>query len=328
MLQQYSDRGWTAEGLLKDEWILEIDEALRQAIEAVSCGRSDRSCGIDGESRVHELIEEIVDRIENGRGFVVLREFSVPGRAAQELSQILLGFGYLLGMPVSQLGNGSLVGYVQDLGGDAEAVRGHQSNAELDFHCDRADLIGLLCVRPAREGGKSRLVSAVAVHNIVASERPDLLQILCSAMPHDLRDEERAGRKPWCSIPIFTTKGGRFVSRYIRRFVESTARFDDCPKLTARQVEALNFVDEVLQRKGVALDLEFRPGDLQFINNCTVWHSRTAFYDWSDPQRKRLLLRLWIAHHDSRALPDCFLPLYGEIGPGKNRSGVGAKHPR
>ncbi len=177
-------------------------------------------------------------------------------------------------------------------------------------------------------GGKSRLVSAVAVHNIVASERPDLLQILCSAMPHDLRDEERAGRKPWCSIPIFTTKGGRFVSRYIRRFVESTARFDDCPKLTARQVEALNFVDEVLQRKGVALDLEFRPGDLQFINNCTVWHSRTAFYDWSDPQRKRLLLRLWIAHHDSRALPDCFLPLYGEIGPGKNRSGVGAKHPR
>ena len=329
------DRPWLARNLPPASWVIELKADVRSELEGVlDAAASGRRISLeDTAPAFSDLARELSGELEYGRGFVVLRGLPISDPAARALPDailvdFLLTIGQSLGRPVPQTTDGALVSYICDLGRDASSplVRGHQTSAELPFHCDRADVIGLLCVRPARQGGLSRLVSAVAVHDILQLERPDLLEVLYQPFPQDRRGEEAPGQDSWATLPIFARHEGRFVSRYIRRFIESARRFDEAPKLTSRQLQALDAIDEILVRPGIALDLDFQPGDLQLLNNSTIWHARTAFSDSSETQGEaragRLLLRLWLAPTNSRALPESFAPLYGCTEAGALRGGV------
>jgi Taurine catabolism dioxygenase TauD, TfdA family len=72
----------------------------------------------------------------------------------------------------------------------------------------------------------------------------------------------------------------------------------------------------------MALEMPFNPGDVQIINNNVVFHARKAFRDHPDPERRRLLLRVWLAHASSRPLPQSFADLYGATDAGTYRGGV------
>ena len=50
----------------------------------------------------------------------------------------------------------------------------------------------------------------------------------------------------------------------------------------------------------VAAQIPFLPGDIQFLNNWIMLHSRLAYDDWPEPGRKRHLLRLWLSDPESR----------------------------
>lgn len=328
-----ADEPWMARDLAPDSWVVSLDDGVRAELRAVAHAVAEgRSVDIAREApRYAALAHELTDLLESGRGFAVLRGLPLEGPSAammpdEKLAEFLLRISTPLGTPVVQTRDGSKVSFIRDLGRDASlpTVRGHQTAAELPFHCDRADVIGLLCVRPAAVGGHSLLASAIAVRDILARERPDLLQVLERPLPQDRRGEEAPGESPWIMLPVFAEEEGRFVARYIRRFIESAARFPDAPRLTAEQREALDAVDEILARPGVALHLDFQPGDLQFLNNNTVWHARTAFRDAAvqDTPLGRLLLRVWLAPRNSRALPPCFAPLYGATEAGAVRGGV------
>jgi hypothetical protein len=262
--------------------------------------------------------------LEHGRGFVLLRGLPIDRFSLQDSQTIYYGLSQYLGMPVSQTKQGNLLAFVEDIGKDIHlpTVRGHQTNAELPFHSDRCDIIGLLCVRQAREGGVSRLVSAAALHETLRNERPDLLEVLYQPFPQDRRGEEGPGEQPWMLLPIFACVNDQLITRYIRRFISSVRRFADAPVVTPAQVEALDFLDTLIERPGMILDMDFQPGDIQFINNYTLLHSRTAFADWEEPSQRRLLIRLWLASYDGRTLPDSFLPLYGSVTGGTLRGGV------
>lgn len=319
------DKGWAAENLRKDPWIIELDADTRSEIarylELIKKGEAPSLSAT--APRWRKLAERVADEIEYGRGFVVLRGLPADGQD-NELAPFLLGIAEPLGTPVSQTVDGKLISFIRDLGLDSSkpTVRGHQTSASLPFHCDRADTIGLLCIRPAKTGGLSLVASAIEVHNILQKERPDLLEQLYQPLPQDRRGEELPGQKPWLQMPIFGWHEGRFISRYIRRFIESASRFADAPPLTSLQREALDYVDRILERPEVTLQLDFMPGDLQLLNNCTIWHSRTAFEDHADPAIGRLLLRLWLAPKNSRALPSWFYPLYDRLEAGAVRGGV------
>jgi hypothetical protein len=60
---------------------------------------------------------------------------------------------------------------------------------------------------------------------------------------------------------------------------------------------------------------------VQFVHNHTLLHDRTAFQDWPEPERKRHLLRLWLAPPEARALPPVYAQRYGTVTPG-DRGGV------
>lgn len=269
------------------------------------------------------LVEAVRGRLAGYPGFVLLRGF--PVSAAEELVQAAYGlFGKLIGPPVSQTRDGTFLARVEDRGANigSPTQRGHRSASALAFHADRTDVIGLLCVRPAAEGGLSRIVSSKELHNIVLAERPDLLPVLYDCLPNDQRGEEQPGQPAWCPLPVFSQVDGDFAARYVRRFIEGSQRHDDAPRLTRRQREAMDLVDEILDRPAVAFEMDLRPGDLQLINNFHLLHSRSAFRDPDGPHTGRLLLRLWLSFAHSPTLPDEFAALCGETAGGAYRGGV------
>ncbi|MER5749023.1 TauD/TfdA family dioxygenase [Streptomyces sp. NPDC002088] len=271
---------------------------------------------------VEEFAAELHRRLTGDPGFVVVTGFPVDRADQREVEMAYWILGQLLGRPVSQSRKGDLLGRVEDQGADVSSPvqRGYESSAELPFHVDRTDVIGLLCVRPARSGGLSRLASSRFVHDVLASEHPELLQELCRPFPNDRRGEEQPGEAPWSGIPVFSRTGGDFAARYVRRFIEGSQRHATAPRLTERQIAAMDALDRTLRQPGVALDMELRAGDLQLINNFHILHARTAFTDGAE--RGRLLLRLWLAFSGSPELPQDFASLYGATAAGSYRGGV------
>jgi hypothetical protein len=323
-------RGWRAESLVQDDWIVQLQSTLAEAIGAVAAaavakgmtpaqavrGWSPPPAAISLQNHVEELLE-------GGIGIVLLRGLQPHADDAVNVIAILL-LSSLFGRPVSQTKQGNLVARIEDLGLDFHdpRVRGHQTSAELTFHCDRADRVMLYCIRKAKSGGKSRVVSSITVANILQEEYPTLAQRLFDRLPQDRRGEQSEDQLPWTMLPVFSVSDGIFVARYLRRFITDSQRHPGAPSLGEVAHAALARLDEVTERPGLALDMSFRPGDVQIINNNVVLHSRTAFVDHQDVGGRRLLLRVWTSHRSSRPLPKAFGDLYGLVDAGVYRGGV------
>lgn len=269
------------------------------------------------------LVARVRAALAESPEFILLRGFPVDEEEKVVETAYWL-FGKLIGRPVSQTRGGDFLTRVEDRGADigSPTQRGHRSASALAFHADRTDVIGLLCVRPAAEGGQSQIVSSKALHNFVLEEAPELLPVLYEAFPNDQRGEEQPGRPGWCPLPVFSRTEGDFAARYVRRFIEDSQRHDDAPRLTHQQRRAMDLLDEILHRPGVALQMDLRPGDLQLINNFQLLHSRSAFRDPVGEGRGRLLLRLWLSFAESPSLPPGYGEIYGETHRGAYRGGV------
>lgn len=272
-----------------------------------------------GRSLLAQVHASLVEEPE----FILLRGFPVDEEPEVVEAAYWL-FGTLVGRPVSQTRDGGFLTRVEDKGADIgnPTQRGHRSSSELAYHADRTDVIGLLCVRPAAEGGQSKVVSSRALHNIVLAEAPEILPVLYGEFPNDQRGEERPGRPGWCPLPVFSRTEGDFAARYVRRFIEGSQRHDDAPRLTPSQRRAMDVLDEILHRPGVALSMDLRPGDVQLINNFRLLHARSAFKDTAGEGKGRLLLRLWLSYDGSPSLPSSYRDVYGATSRGAYRGGV------
>jgi alpha-ketoglutarate-dependent taurine dioxygenase len=71
--------------------------------------------------------------------------------------------------------------------------------------------------------------------------------------------------------------------------------------LDAKGAAALDAFEAILNQPGMAARFQFEPGQIQLIDNRALGHKRTAFRDWSEADRKRLLVRLWLRDSGSRA---------------------------
>ena len=180
---------------------------------------------------------------------------------------------------------------------------------------------GLLCLKTARSGGKSLLVSASAIFNEMHRQRPDLLHLLLQPIATDRRGEVPEGMLPYLLIPVFSFYQGAITVFYQRQYIDSAQRFPDAPRLTPLHVEALGMFDSLANDPRLNLTMELEPGDMQFVYNHALLHDRTGFEDWEDPAQKRHLLRLWLSIPGDRALPEIFASRFGSVVAG-NRGGV------
>jgi hypothetical protein len=250
-------------------------------------------------------LDELISRVTDGLGVILIRGMPRERYTNDECGLIYWGLGVHMGRPVSQNSRGHLLGNVTDEGktlADPNA-RGYQTKNRLDFHCDQlpVDLLGLFCLRTAKTGGTSYLVSAPAVHNVILEERPDLLDVLYAPFHVDWRGDHPEGGQPWYDVPMLTARDGRIAARVTNRsFMESVSRYGDELSLTEAQREALDVFQEISNREELRLKMDFQEGDMQFVNNHSILHARQAYEDHDEPDRKRRLLRMWIGMTDER----------------------------
>lgn len=315
------DRSWLTH-FTSDE-VAEVETAMR----SVAAGPDDAAARLTPADfplptlgpRLAGIKAEVLD----GRGFALLRGLPVARWSLRESAIAFLGIGCHLGSARSQNARGHILGHVRDMGlsSDDPNVRIYQTHERQTFHTDSADIVGLLCLQVAKSGGHSALVSSVTVFNEMRRRRPDLLVHLLSPIETDRRGEVPVGEKPYFTIPTYNWHAGHLSAIYQRQYIESARRFDDVAPLTPEQVAAYDLFDTLCNDPALNFHMVLEPGDVQLVHNHTLLHDRTAFEDWTEPAKRRHLLRLWLAPKEARPLPPVFAQRYGSVTPG-DRGGI------
>ena len=279
--------------------------------------------------------EPVLDRLRtevvDGRGFVLPRGLPEEDRPTADSAMAYRGIDADFGSARSQNAHGHLLGHVYDLGKGLSAtnpnLRSYATAERQNFHIDRCDVVALLCLRRAKSGGLSSIVSSMTVHNVMAERRPDLLERLYQPFPVDRRGEVPEGKGPFYEAPVFNSYAGCVSVLYSRLHIGSAQRFPEARRLTPEDFEALDMLAQLAGDPELRLDMNFMPGDIQFLHNHTILHARSPYEDWPEPGRKRHLLRLWLSPPDVRPLPPVFAECYGSIAVG-DRGGIICKGTR
>jgi hypothetical protein len=242
-------------------------------------------------------ITDWVNALRAGRGFVLVRGFPTEELTPRETEVAYVGLGLQMGTPVSQNAAGDLLGHVRDEGVARRdpSVRLYQTRQRQDFHTDGADIVGLLCLHPARTGGESRIASSSTVYNRMLAERPDLIEVLYQPMFWDRNGEESVGEDPYFALPVISEVAGSPRIFFIGWYIRDAQRYPAVPRLTAPQTEAIELIERIANDESVHLEMDFRPGDIQWLANDRILHSREAYEDHPGPEQRRHLLRLWLA---------------------------------
>lgn len=264
-------------------------------------------------------LHRMQDILQNGFGFSLLRGIPVERYSIEEAAIAYFGIGAHLGEAVSQNAKGHALGHVYNLGFDPTlpTARGYQSGNKLNFHTDPTDLVGLLCLRKAKSGGLSSIVSAGMVFNTMLEQRPDLVQVLSETFYRDRRGEIPEGREPWYRFPVFNIHEGRLTTNYVRSTIEKAQRFPEVPRLTELQREAFALIEKTTADPKLYLNMTFEPGDIQILNNHYIMHSRTEYEDYPEPGRRRHLLRLWLACDEGPPLPAPYYEFMDKTATGR-----------
>ncbi len=319
----------------RQDWITPLSPADIAEIEAAAAPLAGRDADIASlqlqdfplPTLAHRLAQ-IQHDVLQGCGFALLRGLPVHRWPLRLSATAFYGLGLHLGHPVSQNAQGHLLGHVRDLGlrSDDPSVRIYQTAERQTFHTDSCDIVGLLCLQTAKDGGHSALVSTSAVWNAVLQQRPDLAAALLQPVATDRRGEVPPGQQPFFTIPVLNWFDGLLSGIYHRSYIDSAQRFADAPKLSPLQTEALDLFDRLCNSPAIQFLMTLQRGDIQLVHNHTLLHDRTAFTDWPEPERRRHLLRLWLAPTNARPLPPVYAQRYGSVVPGA-RGGVVPKGP-
>jgi Taurine catabolism dioxygenase TauD, TfdA family len=313
-----------------DEWIYALSPREVDEIDAALSAVKQRNLAILDVSRtafplptLGPALDGIRNELLRGRGFALIRGIPREKYSKADMATIFWGVGAHLGRAVSQNAKGHVLGHVRDLGYkvDDPNVRTYQTTRRQYYHADSCDIVALMCLNRARSGGLSAIVSSVTLYNELLARDPELTRILFAPFCVDRRGEVPPGMKPYYTIPVFHWHEGLLTAYYIRRYIESGQRFDDVPRLTERQLAALDLLDSLADDPRLHLKMDFEPGDIQLLHNHQILHDRTDFDDWPEPERKRHLLRLWLCPPDGRPLPEVFTQRWGSVAIG-DRGGI------
>jgi hypothetical protein len=250
-----------------------------------------------------------LDALEQGAGFLLVRGVPVERYGERDATLAYWGLGLHLGIAVSQNAAGDRLGHVRDIGATERdpTVRLYKTRERLGFHTDGADIIGLLCLRPAKSGGTSRIASSAAIYNEILRRRPDLAPVLYEPFPFDRNGEEPPGQPPYFTLPLCRYAEGWLRTFYIGWYIRDSQRHASAPRLSHAQREVIDLIDEIAADPVVHLDMEFRAGDIQWLKNSVILHARTEYEDFAQPERKRHLLRLWLTSRRAFADSDALL---------------------
>lgn len=298
---------WTVKELKaqSDKWIYELTEEDVEELDAALQQIKAKNLIIPhfgkDEFPIPKLaakLEAPINELDCGLGIMQVVGFPIERYTKDETSTIFWGIGSHIGGPWEQNAAGHVLGDIIDTGRTLEdpTVRGYQTNAEMDLHTDGADIVGLLCLRKAKEGGENQIVSSIAALNKLIDDNPEAAaHMLNTSFYIDWRGEEGPGAPPYYQAKLFTETSKGMTSWAVFPYVHSAqARFDDVPRLTEQDLAAMKAYEKAKWDESLILRVLQQPGQMLFLNNHFMLHARTEYVDHEQPSDKRHLRRLWL----------------------------------
>lgn len=334
---------WTGPALATSEaWKRVLTPLEIGALECATAGAASLPItGFGAKSfpipELRNLFAWMANQLESGPGVVRLTGLPVHRIAPDDLKRLFWGFCVNLGTPVYQTSAGEVLGEVKDETGAGKALdyttatttgalisarTVARSTGALRFHTDKCDLLALLCASNAIQGGVSKIVSSVAIHNEMVRLRPDLLAELYQPFWR-MRPTDEEGDRPdrTFPMPVFARAAdGGFTSQYSRTYINQAQEDPSVPRLTAAQNAAMDLLHDI--GEAICLHAPFEPGTMQFMTQHVTYHGRTAFRNDEATGACRVLLRIWLATPFSRRLPDGHAVQWGDTSPGALRGGA------
>ncbi|PKS09335.1 hypothetical protein jhhlp_003949 [Lomentospora prolificans] len=249
------------------------------------------------------VLSTLREDLLNGKGFILFKRFPADAWGPHKTAVAYMGLGTHLGYFLSQNGRGHVLGHVKDVGDDPtqiHKVRIYRTTARQFFHTDDGDVVGLLCIHRAAEGGESDLVSFHNVWNTLVKENPDVAELLTQPIWYfDRKGEVSTGQEEWTRQPIVYLENGGKNRVYVKwdpYYIRSLKRFSEkglVPPVSPEQERAARILEETAGR--LALHMVLEVGDIQFVSNAHLLHARTEYKDYPPPAPRRHLLRLWLS---------------------------------
>ncbi|RTL72948.1 MAG: hypothetical protein EKK41_02050 [Hyphomicrobiales bacterium] len=302
---------WVRADLKESDWRVVLPpEALREVREVVASLREQpvpllalRPDSYDMPA-CRSAMQKVSAIVNTGVKFALVERLPVEEMSEDEAKAVYWMLASMIARPVAQKLDGTMIYDVTDTGKKplpGSGVRPDKSNVDLQFHNDNAynrvmpEIVGLLCIRKARSGGTSRVMSFATAHNRLRERFPDRLDRLYEPFVFDRQKEHRPDESPLFEAPIFINDNGTLLARLGQHQIKNgyalTGGMDEATR------QALLAVDEVFREPALQFEFDMQPGDMQFARNCEVGHSRTEFHDFEEPGKKRLLVRLWLRDH-------------------------------
>ncbi|WP_157219668.1 TauD/TfdA family dioxygenase [Flavisphingomonas formosensis] len=306
-----TETAWRGDRLKESgEWIYrlsdaQIDELERLGKEFLAKDPDLRSVQAEEYPLVAcaDAVAEWIRDVDFGRGFVLVRGLRTEEYSDALSAAIYYVLGLHMGDAIRQNEMGDLIDHVyatSDKTMDDPTALSSKVRDKLVYHSDSSDIVALMCLRGARAGGASCLVSGAQIYNEILERRPDLAPLLLESFHWDWRRQDHNSPAYTYQSPIVSMVDGVFSMYAGSLYIITAQDYPGVPKLTDDQLEVLRLFDEITYEPGMAIEMDFRPGDIQWLSNYAALHARTEFFDWPEPQRKRHLLRLWLSSKSDR----------------------------
>ncbi|NKB51316.1 MAG: hypothetical protein GKR97_03660 [Rhizobiaceae bacterium] len=245
-------------------------------------------------------LDNVFNELKSGQGLALIRGLPVEQMEPLDIASIYWGIGLHLGDATPNNPEGDMLGHITDLGktqSDPNS-RGYQTREAMDYHCDQCDIVGLICIRAAKSGGESRIASSVAMYNALVEHHPDYAQALTEPFFWTKHGEYSEGELPYYNSPVFNFFDGQLCTSFGPKHIVKGHDLPQAPALTDLQLEAIRVAEEIADQN--RYDMVLEPGDMQFLNNYVALHTRSAYQDHEEPDKKRLLWRLWLMNTNLR----------------------------
>lgn len=287
---------------LSKETLETLDRALRH-VQKLNIPVEEISQADFPVTPIEQEINEWVNEVQEGRGLILLKGIDTKKYSKEECAVIYWGISTYFGEAQSQSPMGDRLGHVINVGGKDQRERAYRNSLELALHTDASDIVGMMCLVPAEKGGLSGYASGPAIFNHIANYRPELIPVLQEGFFYHKFGEHLPGESPVSEekIPVFSEKDGYLSICYLRSYIEMAFEELGIEK-TDLETESLDYLDSVAHSEEFRLNFMMEPGEIAFFNNYVVLHTRTEFFDSTDPVKQRHLLRLWLRTYEARPI--------------------------
>ncbi|KAH6621609.1 hypothetical protein B0J18DRAFT_445394 [Chaetomium sp. MPI-SDFR-AT-0129] len=240
-------------------------------------------------------LRQVAVDIHMGRGFAVVRGIEPDDFSPEENVIIFLGISSYIGARRGrQDEDGNMLMHIRDakLSTTPQEDRPTRySSRASTFHSDTfCDILALQTRNNASSGGRNLLSSAWTVYNALARSYPHLRELLAQPI---WSFDSRGKFLPSSTRPLLHHHDDRIILNFAREpllGLDGVRRAAGLAPLTDNQRHALDTVEALARENQIVL--EAQRGDMLFINNHGVLHSREAFED--SAVSPRYLVRMWL----------------------------------